>query len=287
MDGIGDGPDGMGFDMKMMMNQQPNPYRGTFAQDASPVYSGLPGPSFQDDPAMGMGEDQNDAKRRRIARVSPVLALLGLYVWFMKLIDGLSGYARRLAICVARRRSSAMGKCPSARIASTTRPTAFSPPSRKSATRPRGMSALLRVVCCVGMALTARFRAKYIEGLENRLGRMESLLRLSGLLSEDDGGKTDLGTLEKRLADRSVVNEPSSSTSSNRFNVPNTSQQTSTSRQSTPRMESHSSPRTAPTSPEPQKESENEVEGLSDMMCSLVTSNSGETRYIGNFATTC
>lgn len=24
------------------------------------------------------------------------------------------------------------------------------------------------------------FRAKYIEGLENRLGRMESLLRLSG-----------------------------------------------------------------------------------------------------------
>lgn len=26
------------------------------------------------------------------------------------------------------------------------------------------------------------FRAKYIEGLENRLGRMESLLRLSGML---------------------------------------------------------------------------------------------------------
>ena len=45
--------------------------------------------------------------------------------------------------------------------------------------------------------------AKYIEGLENRLGRMESLLRLSGLLAEDDGGRTDLGTLEKRLQERS------------------------------------------------------------------------------------
>ncbi|RAL67533.1 hypothetical protein DID88_008288 [Monilinia fructigena] len=45
-------------------------------------------------------------------------------------------------------------------------------------------------------------RAKYIEGLENRLGRMESLLKLSGLLNEEDGGRTDLGTLEKRLPKR-------------------------------------------------------------------------------------
>ncbi|KAI5291844.1 hypothetical protein KEM52_000056 [Ascosphaera acerosa] len=45
--------------------------------------------------------------------------------------------------------------------------------------------------------------AKYIEGLENRLNRMESLLRLSGLVSESDFEKTDLGALEKRLAERS------------------------------------------------------------------------------------
>src|SRR2546421_4830700 len=44
--------------------------------------------------------------------------------------------------------------------------------------------------------------AKYIEGLENRLGRMESLLKMSGLLSDEDAGKTDLGTLEKRLAEK-------------------------------------------------------------------------------------
>lgn len=43
------------------------------------------------------------------------------------------------------------------------------------------------------------------------------------------------------------------------------------------------SPRTAATSPGSQKESETEVEALSDMMCSLVTNNCGETRYIGKF----
>lgn len=124
-------------------------------------------------------------------------------------------------------------------------------------------------------------RAKYIEGLENRLGRMESLLRLSGLLSEEDGGKTDLGTLEKRLADRYHANGPNNPPKITIPTQPAPSQQNSSSRYSTPRVESHSSPRTAPTSPESQKGSETEVEGLSDMMCSLVTNNCGETRYIG------
>ena len=133
------------------------------------------------------------------------------------------------------------------------------------------------------------YSAKYIEGLENRLGRMESLLRLSGLLNEDDG-KTDLGTLEKRLADRSLSAGGYTNTNSpTKFNMPmppnNQSQAASASRHTTPRMDSHSSPRTAATSPDSQKESENEVEGLSDMMCSLVTNNCGETRYIGKFYT--
>lgn len=120
-------------------------------------------------------------------------------------------------------------------------------------------------------------RAKYIEGLENRLGRMESLLRLSGLLSEDDGGKTDLGTLEKRLADR--TNALNAAKSSNKF-MAQAAQPAPSSHHTTPRMDSHSSPQTAATSPESQK-SETEVEALSDMMCSLVTNNCGETRYIG------
>ncbi|KAJ5156090.1 hypothetical protein N7492_008893 [Penicillium capsulatum] len=124
--------------------------------------------------------------------------------------------------------------------------------------------------------------AKYIEGLENRLGRMESLLRLSGLLSEEDNGKTDLGTLEKRLADR--TNALNAAKSTKQFTTPSASapQQNAPSHNTTPRMDSHSSPRTAATSPESQKDSETEVEALSDMMCSLVTNNCGETRYIGS-----
>lgn len=124
-------------------------------------------------------------------------------------------------------------------------------------------------------------RAKYIEGLENRLGRMESLLRLSGLLSEDDVGKTDLGTLEKRLADRSMGNGGMSSKNSNRSSSVNPTAQGTGSQHSTPRVDSYSSPRTPVTSPDSQKDTETEVEGLSDMMCSLVTNNCGETRYIG------
>lgn len=131
--------------------------------------------------------------------------------------------------------------------------------------------------------------AKYIEGLENRLGRMESLLRLSGLLSQDDGGKTDLGTLEKRLADRSAasgLNTPNPLPANVNVSNPLASQTqpltAPQSHQPSPRMDSRSmSPRTTATSPGSQKESETEVEALSDMMCSLVTNNCGETRYIG------
>lgn len=126
----------------------------------------------------------------------------------------------------------------------------------------------------------SRTSAKYIEGLENRLGRMESLLRLSGLLSEDDGGKTDLGTLEKRLADRSLANGANPLKMARNLGAQGVMQPTTTS-QSTPHAESQSTPRTTNASPEPQKDSETEVEALSDMMCSLVTNNCGETRYIG------
>ena len=68
MEGIGDGSDGMGFDMPMLMNQQPQ-FFGAYGQDGSPVPSVLPGQTFQDEQSMGVGDDQNDAKRRRIARV--------------------------------------------------------------------------------------------------------------------------------------------------------------------------------------------------------------------------
>ncbi|PSS00760.1 fungal-specific transcription factor domain-containing protein [Coniella lustricola] len=129
--------------------------------------------------------------------------------------------------------------------------------------------------------------AKYIEGLENRLGRMESLLRLSGLLGEDDGA-TDLGTLERKLAEKQQESrQASQATQSN----PNSPLQA---------MSAHegaiSTPQSSITSPEPAREkeekpkptdaqrleNEEEVEALSEMMCSLVTNTSGETRYLGS-----
>ena len=112
------------------------------------------------------------------------------------------------------------------------------------------------------------------------------LLTNSGLLNEDDNG-TDLGELERRLAEK------------------NQSRRTSAAPASSPGSTEHSTqhgdngptPRSALASPEPQskdgektdaksngdktpREGEG-VEELSDMMCSLVTNNCGETRYIG------
>ncbi|PYI07288.1 fungal-specific transcription factor domain protein [Aspergillus sclerotiicarbonarius CBS 121057] len=239
MDGIGEAPDGMGFDMPMLMNQQQQ-FFGAYGPDGSPMASAHQNLSFQDDPSMGAGDDSNDAKRRRIARACDMCR---------------------------KKKIKCDGKMPKCSHCSNYKTECVFTQVEKKRNPPKG--------------------AKYIEGLENRLGRMESLLRLSGLLSEDDGGKTDLGTLEKRLADRSLANGAlNGPRSPNKFSAPQSnaqSQQTSaSSHHSTPHVDSHSSPRTAATSPESQKESEPEVEGLSDMMCSLVTNNCGETRYIGS-----
>jgi hypothetical protein len=109
---------------------------------------------------------------------------------------------------------------------------------------------------------------------------MEALLKMSGLLTEEDGGKTDLGTLEKRLAEKATPNEDGS-----RRNSLKPSNGTESHHSTPQHLETHSSPRTSVASPgsekEKEKEKEAEVEALSDMMCSLVTNNCGETRYIG------
>ncbi|KAJ9634296.1 hypothetical protein H2204_006373 [Knufia peltigerae] len=128
--------------------------------------------------------------------------------------------------------------------------------------------------------------AKYIEGLENRLGRMESLLRMSGLLTEDDAGKTDLGTLEKRLAEKASAKEsgpkatesPGAPKSGASSSVPESSPRPGSTHHS------HDTPRDTITTPSTVDgdKSREEVENLSEAMCSLVTNNVGETRYIGS-----
>lgn len=131
-------------------------------------------------------------------------------------------------------------------------------------------------------------RAKYIEGLENRLGRMESLLKLSGLLNDEDGDRTDLGTLEKRLADKTFSQSVDGSPKSRSKSISQTGTTTNESHHSSPQFEKLPTPNSSTASPEPAKEPEEEVEALSDMMCSLVTNNCGETRYIGKlFSSGC
>ncbi|KAJ9252260.1 transcriptional regulator family: Fungal Specific TF [Paecilomyces variotii] len=235
MEGFGDDPDGMGFEMPMLMNQPPQIF-GAYNPDRSPVPPSLSGPLFHDDPNMHTGDESNDAKRRRIARACDMCR---------------------------KKKIKCDGKMPKCSHCINYKTECVFTQVEKKRNPPKG--------------------AKYIEGLENRLGRMETLLRLSGLLGEDDAGKTDLGTLEKRLADRSFAQGKAMRNLNRSGSVgAAAAPQASGSHQSTPRMESQSSPRNSVASPSSQKESETEVEALSDMMCSLVTNNCGETRYIGS-----
>ena len=129
--------------------------------------------------------------------------------------------------------------------------------------------------------------AKYIEGLENRLGRMESLLKMSGLLSDEDGGKTDLGTLEKRLAENVTAptgEQPRRDSGRSTTEAPRPRHGRTESHHSPHQNRAGSSPGMPTTSPTSgtDNDKQEEVEALSDMMCSLVTNNCGETRYIGS-----
>lgn len=68
MEGLGDS-DGMGFDMQpMMMNQQEQLF-GAYSQDSSQMSGAPVGSMYPDESALNTGDDTNDAKRRRIARV--------------------------------------------------------------------------------------------------------------------------------------------------------------------------------------------------------------------------
>ena len=116
---------------------------------------------------------------------------------------------------------------------------------------------------------------------------MESLLRMSGLLSEEEAGRTDLGTLEKRLAEKATSRDVSNRRTESP--APPKSSTTSSMPESSPRpgsqRDSHDTPQDTVTSPstDGEKVAREDVENLSEAMCSLVTNNVGETRYIGRF----
>ncbi|KAF3393410.1 hypothetical protein DPV78_009517 [Talaromyces pinophilus] len=124
--------------------------------------------------------------------------------------------------------------------------------------------------------------AKYIEGLENRMRRLEGLLKMAGIADSE----TDIPSIERRLqqaqqSQHNDLNSFSAATAAARSSIENAGKSRTGSLHSTPPQDSNSSPRVTD-SPVSQEDKEHEVEALSDMMCSLVTNNCGETRYIGS-----
>ena len=118
---------------------------------------------------------------------------------------------------------------------------------------------------------------------------MEHLLKLSGILDEGEG---DLGQLEKKLADKAglsaarqhrrsstsdvtIKSSPRPQSSDQNGTVDSTSDYTAVNGQQS---------RRGSESPRGDTKKSEEVEALSDMMCSLVTNNYGETRFIGKIA---
>lgn len=155
-------------------------------------------------------------------------------------------------------------------------------------------------------------RAKYIEGLENRLERMENLLRLSGVLGQDEES-TDLAELEKRLEqkNRRMSTQPSSAgtapspamslsqpPSTANYDADNYSPRSTGAGLSPTTKEHRDKDRDDATtaasnaayspnldgSADDDRNSLDDVVALSDMMCSLVTTQTGETRYLGRFS---
>lgn len=107
-------------------------------------------------------------------------------------------------------------------------------------------------------------------------------MRLSGILPEDDDGSTDLATIERRLADRAGgPTTPRTGGSRRESLAPPTGLSTQS---GTPMQQTLPSPQSGSASPEPTSNEtgeEAQEDALAEMMCSLVTNNCGETRYIG------
>ncbi|EGO60518.1 hypothetical protein NEUTE1DRAFT_56998 [Neurospora tetrasperma FGSC 2508] len=123
-----------------------------------------------------------------------------------------------------------------------------------------------------------------------------STLKVSriGLLGDDDNGATDLGTLERKLAEKTAQSRQTSQAAASNPTSPSQAASGQDGNNSTPRSSLASPLPEAPRDKEGEKrasiapekvekeETEQEVSALSEMMCSLVTNNNGETRYIGS-----
>ena len=121
-------------------------------------------------------------------------------------------------------------------------------------------------------------------------------MRLSGLVTEDDDGKIDLEVLEKRIVQKQASSSGSSPASKQ---VDGESPAANAEQPYSPPAAAESKLAAASLSASGRKDSSNKINGeaekektasekleqdveeLSDMMCSLVTNSYGEAKYIG------
>jgi hypothetical protein len=115
-----------------------------------------------------------------------------------------------------------------------------------------------------------------------------------GLLDEDDNGATDLGAIEKKLTERKQQSRQQSTVIVSSPPSPTLTDMKPEGTALTPQSTLASPPETGKEHADQEKrnsvapavddddEEHEEVEALSEMMCSLVTNQSGETRYIGS-----
>lgn len=108
---------------------------------------------------------------------------------------------------------------------------------------------------------------------------MESLLKMSGLLTDEEANKSDLGAIEKRLAEKTRSQSVQSGSPQVAGETASTNIAADPQTQALPN--NTTSPRDSVTSPGSGIDKASETENLTDMMCSLVTNGNGETRYIG------
>ena len=122
---------------------------------------------------------------------------------------------------------------------------------------------------------------------------MENLLKMSGLLSQEDLTATDLNTIEQRLAKR--TSSPQDSSTESRKNSLKAASNAPTPPQSgsmitppgTVGSPSAQSMSLADESRKDDPSDEHELNKLSDMMCTLMTNSAGETRFLGRSSSTC
>lgn len=120
-----DSQDGLGYEMPPQM------YPNYGMAGGSPFNASQAGQAAQDE------ERDGDPKRRRIARVRSLIK--SRVLWRQT-----DGEVYRHVICVARKRSNAMARCPSVPIASITRQNVFSHRSKRRGILQRGKTSRIR-----------------------------------------------------------------------------------------------------------------------------------------------